>query len=398
MTATLAPMPVADRWCVHAYYTVCPEAPDGSGRILVAGGDLARNVAEVLVLDRDGQVLDRFGQTPIEPNFFHTGLWQTWSPDAKSVYFQVGSLRRPRIARFDLETRRQHEVDGDMEGAPPDGEPLIAGLHGMLYAAGYGDGKYKPDASPVPFQARDQHGLFEYRLDPPAAALRVSTRQILDRHPDRDRLLAADAQVKAARGPDEGLTLMAYCVRWAPDGRRLLFYVGNHTILAERGEPRIGYVMTADRSLSDLHLAIDLSFGRKGVHWGWQPDGERLIGYGPRPEDPTKMCLAEVRYDGSGYRVLGDHATGGHPSVSPSDDNLIVTDAYGDEPTVDFIDRRTGQVTHRTQLRAKLPGAKGGRHAGRIDLHPVFSRDGRSVFCQALVDGMGVLHRLKVPR
>lgn len=50
---------VPGQWLVHAYYTVVPYAPDSSGRILAAGGNLEHNSGEVLILSADGEVLDR---------------------------------------------------------------------------------------------------------------------------------------------------------------------------------------------------------------------------------------------------------------------------------------------------------------------------------------------------
>lgn len=378
-TATVRPLPVPDRWCVHSYYTLCPYAPDGSGRILIAGADLDRQVGEVVVLDADGAVLDRFGDTPLTPSFWHTGLWQSWSPEARFVYYQSGSLMCPQIVRRELASGREVRVDGDMEGVPPSGEPGISCSHGLLYAAGYGDGVYKPHEAPVPFQQRDRHGMSLITFDPPGQKLVLSTQQVLDQHPDRDRLLAADHEVKQRLGRDEGLTLMVYCVRWNRAGDRFLFYFGNHCVVQQRGEPRLGYVFTADRNLNDMHLALDLSFGRSGVHWSWQPDNQRLIGYGPDPEDPTRPCLAEVRFDGTGYRRLSRHRSGGHPSVCPIDDNLIVTDrgGTGGHGAVDFISRQSGEVIQSLAL-PKYRGERepAGRNDQRICHHAVFNHAG----------------------
>lgn len=126
-------LPVADRWTLHAYYTICPYAPDGSGRILAAGADLQRGVGEVLVLAADGSVLDRFGVGPLESAFYHTGRWQTWSADATHVFYQAGALRSPRIVRRELATGREDSIKGDLEGgAPPVADaPLLSGLLGM---------------------------------------------------------------------------------------------------------------------------------------------------------------------------------------------------------------------------------------------------------------------------
>ncbi|MFC7624937.1 hypothetical protein [Microlunatus sp. GCM10028923] len=389
---------VPGRWLVHAYYTVSPFAPDGSGRILTGGADLQHNVGEVLILSADGEVLDRFGDGPSEASFFHTGRWQTWSPSAEFAYYTQGMLSRPQVVRREVATGSELVVDGDLEGAPPADAPLLSGLLGMLHAAGAGDGSYDADRSPVPFADRSAHGLFRYRFSPPSATLVRSVAEVLADHPAVDRLLAADRETLARLGTP--LSLMIYCVRWSPNGRRLLFYFGNHLAAHSRGEPKIGYVMTASADLTDVRLAVDLSFGVPGVHWSWQPDNERLIGYGPDPEAPEQLCLAEVIFDGSGYRKLSDHASGGHPSASPTDPDLLVSDAVtstGGE--VIFLSRRTGTVIA-TEPLPKFRGAKPprGRTPLSTDHHPVFHPSGDRVLANALPDDHAVLVEIAVPR
>jgi len=379
-------LPIADRWSLHGYYSLCPYAPDGSDRLLVAGADLATDTAEVFVLGPDRSIQHRFGRVPVSPSFWHTGLWQSWSPDSRFVYFQSGTHQHPRVTRHDLDTGKEITIDGDMEGFPPSGEPVFSCAHGLLYAAGYGSGLYRPEIAPVPFQARDRHGISLVSFDSPGERLALSTQQILDTHPDRDRILAADREIKARLGPDDGLTLMTYCVRWNRAGTRCLFFFGNHCVVKDRGEPKITSIFTADRDLKKIQLALDISFDRRGVHWSWQADDEHLIGYGPDPDRPGQQCLAEVRHDGTGYRKLSDHASGGHPSTSPLDPDLIVTDEG--TPTggaVVFIDRRDGREVSRVAL-PKFHGdhEPPGRNPRRICHHPVFNRAGDRVLCNTL--------------
>lgn len=392
-------MPLKDRWSLHAYYTLCPYAPDGSNRILAAGGDLGNKIGEVFILSTEGRILDRFGSVPLESRFFHTGLWQSWSPDARFVYYQSGTAKQPQIIRRELATGEEITLEGDMEGAPPNGEPLLSGLTGMLYAAGYADGKtYSNEGAPVPFQERHRHGLFEYRFDPPKARLALGADAVLDLHPQRDMLRRADQEVRRRLGAHEGLTLLLYCVRWNSVGTRFLFYFGNHCTIAAREEPRLSYVFTASRDLREMHLALDLSFDRRGLHWSWHPDGEHLIGYGPDPANSAVMCLAQVRYDGAGYRRLSVHNSGGHPSISPADPGLLVTDTYGNPGAISFIDLATDTV----RAHYELPRANGmdgpGRHPGVIDLHPVFHQDGRRILANMMMESQGILCEIEAPK
>jgi hypothetical protein len=390
MKTTVKSFPVADRWCVHAYYTLCPYAPDGSGRFLLAGADPASGYGEVLVLSAEGQILDRFGWQPVSPSFWHTGFWQSWSPDGCFVYYQSGTIQQPFTVRRELATGEDIRVSGDVEGFPPSGEPALSCSHGMLYAAGYGDGRWKPELSPVPFLERDRHGITAMSFkNGGLSELVLSTQAILDQHPERARILQAEAALQAKSGKDEGLTLMTYCLRWNPQGTRFLFYFGNHNVVQERGEPKLAYVFTSDREMKNIRLALDLSFGRYGVHWGWQADGKTLIGYGPDPDGKGGACMAEVKHDGTGYRKLADHTTGQsgrHPSVSPSNPDLLVTDETTEAGgAVVFFSRESGKEIARVEL-PKFHGERepGGRNAERVCHHPVFSPDGSRLLCNTL--------------
>jgi hypothetical protein len=389
------PVIVPDRWCVHSYYTLNPYAPDGSGRFLLAAADVKSEFAEILVLTADGQVIDRFGHCPITQSFWHTGLWQCWSPDARYVYYQSGTLKHATVTRHDLQTGSDITMDGDMEGLPPSGEPGVSCSHAMLYAAGYGDRVYHPDQTPVPFQARDEHGISLLHFDPQSEKLIYTTQQMLDEHPCRDQLLAADREVKSRLGQDDGLTLMLYCVRWNRQGTRLLFYFGNHCVVGERGEPRIAYIMTSDRQLKDIHMAVDLSFGKGGVHWGWCPDGEHLLGYGPSTVKGEPRCIATVHHTGENYRKLCTHASGGHPTISPADPNLLVTDDYMGH--VEFIDLQRDNTLLQVNFPTSGHKERGpGRTSGWIDTHPVFNNDGSKLLVNSLPDQLGMAMQLSV--
>lgn len=391
--------PISNRWCVHGYYSLCPYAPDNSGRFLIAGADLDTQLAEVFVLAEDGNVLDRFGSVPTTPSFWHTGLWQSWSPDSKMVYYQSGTHKNPKTTRYHLETGESIEVKGDIEGAPPQGEPALSCSHGMLYAAGYGGNPYNSEASPVPFLARAQHGISRISFQPQQHELALSTAAILEQHPLRDRILKADKDLKARLGQEDGLTLMTYCVRWNRSGTRCLFFFGNHCVDKSRKEPKITSIITADLELKNVQMAIDLSFGRPGVHWAWQADDEHLIGYGPDPDRPGKICLAEIRFDGSGYRKICGHDSGGHPSTSPANHDLIVTDEGSSSGgNVLFISRKTGQTLQSTPLPKFIGESEPpGRNPLRICHHPVFNRSGDRVLCNSLPGKHATLTELKPP-
>lgn len=101
---------------------------DGSGRLLFAAAHLKRERARIYIADNDGKVVDSFGENKYSSSFFHTGFWQTWSPDCRFVYYQSGTNTVPYIVRRELSTGLETRVAGDMEGAPTDGGPIVSGF------------------------------------------------------------------------------------------------------------------------------------------------------------------------------------------------------------------------------------------------------------------------------
>ena len=377
-------------WMIHSYFIVDPTAPDGSGRVVLSGADLDNNIARVYIFSEDGEVIETFGDQTISPDFYHTGLWQSWSSDAKRVYYKAGTEENPLIVMRHLDSGKEVVIDGDMEGAPPIDTPIVSGLLGMLYAAGYGTGVYNPDRANVPFQKRDEHGLFVYDMNKCTTELKLSINDILSIHPDRDKLIKLDNEMKYRFGDDEGLTLMSYCVRWDRTGENLMFHFGNHC--QKRGEPRLSYIFCADKNLNNVRYTLDIGGDVVGTHWNWHPDGKGLVGY-YKPSKEQPFHIASVNADGTDLKKIINHSSGGHPSICPTNHNLLATD------DTNFIfnglDTNLGQVllfdltsgnpvrTFEIPQKNTIP-QKGGRNPHRICHHPVFTGDGKKLLFNIL--------------
>lgn len=388
---------VPQRWAVSSYYTLSPEAPDGSGRVLLAAADLETRIGGVYVFDAAGNILNHFGDHPVESMFFHTGLWESWSPDGRFVYYQSGSLTRPEVTRRELATGREITVaDVDFEGAPPHGEPVISGLPGMLYAAGYGYGIYNASLAPVPFEQRDRHGIFAFDFSGTPPRLCLSVAELLAVHPDRERLQALDRELAQRTGTATGLTLMAYCVRWSPDSRNFLLYFGNHCVDPARGEPQISHLFTCSRDFRDLRFVLDIS-GR-GVHWSYNPDGRSLVGF-YRPDGEEAGSIH--RFDcatGQLEKLYTPVRGGGHPSLSPANPHIGVNDMQSG--VLELFDTRSHQAVDRIALPCIMEGyhpVNNLRNEFRCCHHPVFTADGRHLYSNTLNGRFGEVVRIAVP-
>ena len=372
---------INNKWCIHSYYTISPYAPDNSERVLISGADLETNKGRIYILDKNSKILDCFGENTLFSAFFHTGYWQTWSADGKKVYYQAGTPEYPKIGIYDTISGDVLTADGDMEGTPPFGNPIVSGLMGMLYASGYADGKYHPEKSPIPFEMRSKHGIFVNDVYNNTCVLKLSIDDIIKRTGLTEKICELDNEVKARLGKNEKMTLMAYCVRWNRDGSRMLFYFGNHCTDARRKEKKVSMIFTCTKNFEELSLAIDLS-GKKACHWSWHPDGVHLIGY---VEVDREVVLGKVKYDGTDFEIISKSNTCGHPSICPTNHNILLTDNYEKMGQVEVIDLTSDKAIRKIDVprvygEIELPG----RNPMRICNHPTFSPDGKKIIMNAL--------------
>ena len=159
------------------------------------------------------------------------------------------------------------------------------------------------------------------------------------------------------------------------------------------------YILTANADLSNIKVALNLCKDHIGVHWSYQPDGKRLIGYGYRPTGEKPNCLMEVNEDGTGYHPLSTSTIGGgHPSRHPFLDHLVMTDRYqGELDHFCMIDLRTDRVVWNFAVPEANGVVESGRNPSHVDNHPVFSRDGRSVWLNRMENGLAQLVRVDIP-
>lgn len=376
---------IDDRWCIHSYYTISPYANDGSGRLLLSGANLDKNYGEIYVLNDDGKVTDIFGKNALYSAFYHTGYWQTWSEDSRYVYYQAGVPEKPKIGIYDTVCKKEYFADGDMEGAPPRGNVILSGLMGMLYAAGYADGKYHKDRFPVAYDNRDAHGIFAFDIFNNKKKLILSINDAIKMLEDEEKqkIYQADKKVKEIYGGNEKLTLMCYCVRWNRQGTRCLFYLGNHSAPSARDEESFGYIFTADKNFTDVHIALNLT-GKKSCHWSWHPDGEHIIGY---VEIDSVLCLAQVKYDGMELLKIHDSNTCGHVSVNPYNYKMAVTDTYEKKGRVQILNLSENIIDDEYRVqRCNCDEEPRGRNPHRVCNHPVFIGEGNKLLVNCLED------------
>jgi hypothetical protein len=97
--------------------------------------------------------------------------------------------------------------------------------------------------------------------------------------------------------------------------------------------------------------------------------------------------------------MLSEHRSGGHPSVSPLDNDLILTDEGGPGGcgNVVFISRKSGSVIKKVSLPKYVDEVEAsGRNPSRVCHHPVFDHSGRYLLANSLPGAEAVLNQIEI--
>lgn len=160
------------------------------------------------------------------------------------------------------------------------------------------------------------------------------------------------------------------------------------------GENLFFDVFTMKPDGTELYNAVPAEQWVKGGHHiNWFPDGSKLsmnLGF----KEDGIMRFTQVNIDGSNLEMMFENPIGsGHPSIHP-DMKYLVTDtysfeslAYGDGTTpLRFINLHNREEKAICRIQTESPYQKLSSEL-RIDPHPVWSRDFKSIFFNAFIGG-----------
>ena len=190
-----------------------------------------------------------------------------------------------------------------------------------------------------------------------------------------------------------------YCfqVKWNPQGTRLLTTI---QWTPRTGGDRRRAVITMLPDGTDIHTAITPDqWAKGGHHINWMPDGEHLS-MNLNIDNKAGVEIISVRYDGTDLKQIYPIGSG-HPSADPTGRPLFVTDAYAGEMSlpngktpIRLID--LDRQSERNLAEIDLPPIR--NFEFRVDAHPVWSRDGKSVVFNALVDSTRSVYMVDVKK
>ena len=348
---------------MHTFYDVSPWSP--SGRYLVClrlpfcdREPGPEDEAEVCLID--------LWEERLEPLYRTTG-WglqtaahQVWGRTDRYLYFNDKRGGRPVGVRFDLHTREAVILDGPVYQVTPDEtyalSPSLVGINRTQ--GGYGVSLSPELDKPNPPGPSERDGLWQVDLRTGKKSLLLSFAQIFDVLEHREEL--------------EGGSFYGFHVKINPQQTRVLFVVRVLT----PGERMKSMAITCAMDGTDVRVAVPhRRWARGGHHPNWHPDGERIVIN--LAADDGSLRFHEVRYDGSGERVLVPHILGsGHPTYSRNG-RYLVTDAYPREPVARdaWVPLRLIDLEHGVERTLTWMWVGGNvRGVLRLDMHPAWNR------------------------
>ena len=369
-----------DGFYVHTYYDVCPFSPSGrylavtrlpyQDRIPVLG-----DTAEVCVIDLEDETIQTVYQT--RSWGFQTGANVQWGASDNRLYTNDVVKNRAVCVGINLVSGETRTYGGPMYHIAPD-ESAVLGFPFELMdvtQAGYGAPAKDPsNPMSLPSGASEAEGIWETTLSDNRTRLLLS--------------LADAAAMVPEPAPEENGTFYFWHTKFNRQGTRIMQVL--RTLLPSGWGNRNAMVLTLDSQGGDLKFMPQVPiWGAQGGHPNWHPDGEHLIRVLRIDGENPRLC--QFRSDGTDLRVLSEKILGGgHPTFEESGRYIVTDHFHGSHPQmvdIQMIDMGAEEIEVISTMQTLARAGELEYQPHRLDGHPVWSRDYRSVCFQAAPEG-----------
>jgi hypothetical protein len=306
-----------------------------------------------------------------------------WGFDDNEIYYNdlVGST--PKGTRLNLNTKEKVRYAGGIFGVTPDRKFSFSPDLSLINAGilGYGVPEDPLNKIREINVLSEINGIWLTDLITSNTQLFLSIKDIFDNLPEEDKLI--------------GGTQYIFNVKVSPCGEKLLIIMFSRGIKGRAGWPT--QLITCDIDGKNIKMTIpDKLWQNGGHHPNWTKNQKIVMNL---REPKQKMRFVRFSFDGAEMETLANGIVGGgHPSIDPSG-NFLLTDAYVSEGLANsekkvplrLIDLRTNEEFTIAWIDTlNLTGPK------RVDPHPVWSRDGKYVYFNGVVDGFRQIFRADV--
>jgi hypothetical protein len=344
--------------CLHTYYDICPESPDGSKivyfRFLASA---IPGTGHVMVAERDGS--DPAVVSEEEAGIGHVGAFAQWLTD-DVICYHVGEHKQGDTVLKNLVEGTEQRLPGEMRQLNLDAD------RGLV----------------------QQHPLEEnpHKLARQVDVVRISDGEVLntidvqdawDRYEGQSELEAVDQ-------------FQIQNTKFSPDGSQFLFVFTNEVYRRVAPAPdarRNKALYLADADGANVRFLGDFLH-----HPIWAPDGRSVLAM-DAATGAHKQDLARYPLDGNKHVVI-ENALGIHGSPHP-DGRRMVIDAFG-RPREGMCQLLMYDLeTREFDEIAEFPHHELAHTTGHHP-HPVWSRDAKSFYFNAMDTGIGQVYRMDV--
>ncbi len=345
-----------ERECIHYYYDVCPESPDGKRIVYFRFAGAVPGPGAIMVADRDGvnarpvfEINDTVDR--------HSAARQLWV-DNDTVACCLGDGGRLKTVFVSVSRGTRRELRGALRMISPTAPLGLTTLH---------------DFADLPSMKDDAVCLMDLRtgnlrpLFTVADALKVHP--LGPSFPGDDRILFLHT-------------------KWSPGGTRFFFMAANiYRIAKEENLTRINSIFVAEADGSGLRYLCE-----EFHHPIWSGDDDHVLSFRPSASGGAMgmkwwggyQDLVAVPVQGGEPTLVFSGLAGKHLIGSP-DGRRVVTDAtnYPERGQGTIVVYEAGSSTARPVLQmAQADFSQRGCH-----IHPTWSRDGNRVYFNSMEGG-----------
>ena len=366
---------------MHTFFDVCPIS--ASGRYLAVTrlpfehrSPYPGDIAEVCVVDLKERTIETVFKT--QAWALQLGANIQWHPNNDNYLF-CNTIENGRGVgvMIDRQAENYRKYTGPFYAVDPDGQYVYGPALDLLNRTqiGYGIPEQFVNRRNLDRGASRQEGVWRTDLESGNTELLVSIYDLVKSSPDYDLLMNG--------------TNILFHTKINMQGTKIFQVVRSIDLPDKPGAIR-SRIITFDIDGSDIREVLShRSWDRGGHHPSWLADGATIL-MNLVPENDTELRFVMINQNTCQYQVLDKYRGSGHPTIERSGSYLI-TDAYlnegfGDEEMgapLRLID--LGNETE--QVIAQMDCGPPNLRARRVDPHPVWSRDQRSVVCNGIVNG-----------